>query len=73
MKKVSCFIFTQFYLVKINEMDFNFQPRYFFPILCCYQTSDHPQEDLITIGYRPNMKIESFKNLLYVLTSYFSC
>lgn len=59
-KKCFMFYFTQFYLVKISEMDFNFQPRFFFPILCSNQTNDHPQEDLATIGYRPNMKIELF-------------
>jgi len=33
---------------------------FFFPILLCDKTGDHPQEDLAKFGYRPDMKVEIF-------------
>jgi hypothetical protein len=42
-------------------MKWKFQPKFFFPILCCNQISDHPQEDLATI--EPNVKIHHIKTL----------
>jgi hypothetical protein len=39
------------------------QSGFFFPqFLGCGQTGDHSQEDLDKFGYRPGMKLKTFKN-----------
>jgi hypothetical protein len=39
---------------------------FFFLILLCDKTGDHPQEDLAKFGYIPDMKVKMFSNPFYI-------
>ncbi len=66
---------VEFPLFIINK-DLNWPKSFFLwgPILWWSQTGNHPQEDLVKFGYRSDMKIGMFKNLVVfwqVFISYF--
>jgi hypothetical protein len=66
---------VEFSLFIINK-DLNWPKSFFLwgPILWWSQTGNHPQEDLVKFGYRSDMKIGMFKNLVVfwqVFISYF--
>ncbi len=61
--EILCHTLTQIFLIRLGG-------PFFFSILWCRQTGDHPQEDLAKFGYIPNMKVENFKKPSYILAAY---